>query len=322
MKRRLFLAGSLAFLSLPGWANELRILEVDCPERAFEETRRNLAAMKAPDPADDNQFVSQARAWLGGPDLRREGPHWRDAGGVPVRLYGSGNKGVVMHIHGGGWICGNAESDHRLCQALADRAGVTVASVDYRLAPEFPYPVPVQDCLTAARWLLVNSGRELGSNRLAIMGLSAGAHLAAMTLLGLGSQAQCFQAAAFYYGVFDLGLTPAARMAKDEDHPDLTSSALLRMIGLFTPGLRREQRQVASISPLYAPIPELPDSLFLVGGGDILLDDSLQLARRWAERNSVQLAVYAGAPHGFNGYEVAGVEDSLDRVVEFFGSRL
>ena len=322
MRRRLFLVGGLAALTVAAWAEELKMLEVDCPERAFEETRRNLAAMKTADPLDDNQFISQSRAWLGGPDLNRSGPQWRDANGVPLRIYGNGNKGVVMHIHGGGWICGNAESDHKMCQALADRAGVTVASVDYRLAPEFPYPVPIQDCLTAARWLISHSQKEFGTDRLAIMGLSAGGHLAAMTLLGLGAQAQRFRAGAFYYGAFDLGLTPAARMAKDADHPDLTSSALLRMVGWFTPGLRREQRQVAAISPLYAPIPELPDTLFLVGGGDILLDDSLQLARRWAERNQVQLAVYPGAPHGFNGYDVPGVEDSLDRVVEFFGSRL
>ncbi|MBS2039500.1 alpha/beta hydrolase [bacterium] len=322
MRRRLFLAGGLALLSLPAWANEVKMLEVDCPERAFEETRRNLAAMQKPERLDDNQFITQSRAWLGGPDIKRQGPHWRDANGVPLRIYGNGSKGVVLHIHGGGWICGNAESDHKLCQTLADRAGVTVASVDYRLAPEFPYPVPIQDCLTAAGWLIGNSHKEFGSERLAILGLSAGSHLAAMTLLGLGSQALRFQAAAFYYGVFDLGLTPAARMAKDQDHPDLSPSSLLRMVSWFTPGLRREQRQVAAISPLYAPIPELPDTLMLVGGSDVLLDDSLQLARRWAERNTVQLAVYPGAPHGFNGYEIAGVEDSLDRVVDFFGSRL
>lgn len=322
MKRRLFLVGGLATLTLPCLADELKMLDVDCPERAFEETRRNLAAMQKPGPLDDNQFVTQARAWLGGPDLNRSQGPWLDADGVPLRIYGSGDKGVVLHIHGGGWICGNAESDHKLCESLAARTGVTVASVDYRLAPEFPYPVPVQDCLTAARWLIRHSLRQFGSDRLALVGLSAGSHLAAMTLLGLGEQARRFRAAAFYYGVFDLGLTPAARMARDEEHPDLTPSALLRMVKLFTPGLRREQRQVASISPLYAPIPELPDCLFLVGGGDVLLDDSLQLARRWAERNQVQLGVYPGAPHGFNGYDIPGVEDSLDRVVDFFGSRL
>lgn len=319
MNRRSFLTALLASCALPAWAvNELKMLEVDCPERAFEETRKALAAMKTPEPADDNQFITQSRAWLGGSDLDRSGPDWKMANGVPLRIFGSGSRGVVMHIHGGGWICGNAQSDEKLCQALAERAGVTVASVDYRLAPEYPYPIPIQDCLQAAQWLAAHSQEQFGTDRLAITGCSAGAHLAAMTLLKLGRR---FQAAALYYGVFDLGLTPFARMARDEEHPDLTTTALARMIGWFTPGLRREQRQVAAISPLYAPIPELPDTLFLVGGGDILMDDSLQLSRRWAERNHVELALYPGGPHGFNGYQVAGVEDSLDRVVDFLSSR-
>lgn len=318
MNRRAFLTALLASCAFPAWANELKMLEVDCPERAFEETRKALAAMRKPDPLDDNQFIAQSRAWLGGPDLDRSGPDWRTANGVPLKIFGSGSRGVVMHIHGGGWICGNAQSDHKLCQELADRAGVTVASVDYRLAPEYPYPAAIEDCLRAAEWLATHSQEQFGSDRLAITGCSAGGHLAAMTMLKLGRR---FRAAALYYGVFDLGLTPFARTARDAEHPDLTTTALSRMIGWFTPGLRREQRQVATISPLYAPIGELPDTLFLVGGGDILVDDSLQLARRWAERNHVELALYPGAPHGFNGYDVVGVEDSLDRIVEFFSSR-
>lgn len=318
MNRRAFLTALLASCAFPAWAQELKMLEVDCSERAFEETRRALAAMKTPDPVDDNQFITQARAWLGGPDLDRSGPDWKFANGVPLRIFGSGSRGVIMHMHGGGWMCGNAQSDHKLCQSLADRSGMTVASVDYRLAPEFPYPTPIEDCLQAAAWLLKHSQEQFGTDRLYITGCSAGGHLAAMTLLKFGRR---FRAGALYYGVFDLGLTPFARKSRDEEHPDLTSTALSRMVGWFTPGLRREQRQVAAISPLYAPIAELPDTLLLVGGGDILLDDSLQLARRWAERNHVELAVYPGAPHGFNGYDVGGVEDSLDRVVDFFASR-
>lgn len=321
MQRRAFLAALLAACSCPAWAQELKMLEVDCPERAFDETRRALAKMGSSDDLPDREYLNGARSWAGGPDLDRSGPAWRFANGVPLKVFGSGSGGVVMHLHGGGWVCGNAQSDHKLCEELASRTGMTVVSVDYRLAPEHPFPIPIEDCLTVARWLMANSVKEFGSDRLFLTGCSAGAHLAAMTLLGLGSQALRFRAAALYYGVFDLGLTPAARLARDEDHPDLSTTSLARMIDWFTPGLRREQRQVASISPLYAPVPELPETLFLVGGADILLDDSLQLARRWAERNRVQLALYSGAPHGFNAYNVAGVEDSLERVVDFLTRR-
>jgi acetyl esterase/lipase len=130
------------------------------------------------------------------------------------------------------------------------------------------------------------------------------------------------QAAVLYYGVYDLGIRPGARLAKDEDHPDLSTSSIRRMIQWFTPGLQPEQRQVAAISPLYAPVPRLPETLFLVGGADILVDDTLGLAQRWAQKNTVRVALFPGAPHGFNMFELDGVDDSVALVCDFFAQTL
>lgn len=301
--------------------NQLQMLDISCPPRAFDEIRRNLLLMqsRSPDSPDDAEFLRRGRAWLGGPQVDRSGPEWMSADGVPVFVVRPQGpvRGVILHMHGGGWVMGNARADRKMLEALGERMELAVVSVDYRLAPEHPYPAAVEDCLTAVNWLLGNAPRLFGCSGVGIQGLSAGAHLAATTLVRLGPRARQLKAAVLYYGVYDLGITPGARLARDEEHPDLSTTSIRRMIEWFTPGLTPDQRRAPGISPLYASVQELPPSLMLVGGGDILVDDTLGLAQRWSERNPVQLALFPGAPHGFDAYQVDGVDDSLDLVCQF-----
>lgn len=84
---------------------------------------------------------------------------------------------AVLWIHGGGYVLGNARQDDPLCRYLATRLGAVVAAVDYRLAPEHPYPVPLEDCYTALRWLAARP--EIDAGRIAVAGASAGGGLAA-----------------------------------------------------------------------------------------------------------------------------------------------
>ena len=322
--RRPFLSGLLASLCLTASAQaEVEMLEVHCPERAFEEVRRELIRLNraTPDPLDEGEYLRRARAWLGGPQLDRSGSEWRSADGVPVRvvLPQGQAQGVLLQMHGGGWVSGNAASDGRLCQQFARRAGVAVVSVDYRLAPEHPFPAAVDDCLSAAEWVMRHSLSLFGTDKVIVQGCSAGAHLAALTLLRLGPRARALRGAVLYYGVYDLGITPGARLANNDDHPDLSTVSLRRMINWFTPGLQPEDRRIPAISPLYAPLPQIPETLFVVGGADILVDDSLYLAQRWGKQNKVQLALFPGAPHGFNAYEVEGVDDSVSLACDFIG---
>jgi len=325
LRRREFLSLGAGLLLASGLRAEaqsgLEMLEISCPPRAFDEIRRNLSQMQAqsPDSSDDTEFLRRGRAWLGGPQVDRSGPQWLSADGVPVFVVRpqAAARGVILHMHGGGWVMGNAVSDRKMLEAQVERTELAVVSVDYRLAPEHPYPAAVEDCLTAVNWLLGNAPRLFGCSGVAIQGCSAGAHLAATTLVRLGPRATQLKAAVLYYGVYDLGITPGARLARDEEHPDLSTTSIRRMIQWFTPGLTADQRRAPGISPFYASVQELPPSLMLVGGGDILVDDTLGLAQRWSERNSVQVALFPGAPHGFNMYQLEGVEDSLDRVCEF-----
>ncbi len=105
-----------------------------------------------------------------------------DAGGVPARLYRPNDRedlGLLVFFHGGGWVLGNLESHDNLCRILANSSGHCVLSVDYRLAPEHPFPAALEDALAATRWAYANAA-ELGCapERLAIGGDSAGGNLA------------------------------------------------------------------------------------------------------------------------------------------------
>jgi acetyl esterase len=105
-----------------------------------------------------------------------------DAGGVPARLYRPSdreNLGLLVFLHGGGWVLGNLDSHDNLCRILANSSGHAVLSVDYRLAPEHPYPVPLEDSMAATRWAHAHAG-SLGcsADRVAIGGDSAGGTLA------------------------------------------------------------------------------------------------------------------------------------------------
>jgi acetyl esterase/lipase len=94
-------------------------------------------------------------------------------------------RGIYLHLHGGGWVLGGADMQDPMLERIADSTGQAVVSVEYRLAPENPYPAGPDDCETAALWLVRHGRDEFGTDVLTIGGESAGGHLAAVTLLRL-----------------------------------------------------------------------------------------------------------------------------------------
>jgi acetyl esterase/lipase len=208
---------------------------------------------------------------------------------------------VLLHIHGGGFVTGSPEMTDLLHEALSKELNLAFASVDYRLAPEHPYPAGPDDCEAAALWLLEHAEREFGSARLLIGGESAGAHLAACTLLRLRDRhdaADRFAGANLVFGWYDLGGTPS--QLGSPERPDVLTVELLRYFAeLFTPGRSVEERRDPDISPLYADLHGLPPALFTVGTDDHLVDDTMLMAARWQlAGNDAELLVYPETPHG------------------------
>ena len=227
------------------------------------------------------------------------------AGDIPLRLFVPERvDGVYLFLHGGGWVLGSADLQDVALWKIATRCHVAVISVDYRLAPEHPYPAGPDDCETAALWLAQRAPAEFGTDRLIVGGGSAGGHLAAATLLRLRDRHGYtgFRGADLVYGVFDLSMTPSQRSI-GQDSLVIDARLMSWFYNQFVPGMDRHD---PDISPLYADLRNLPPALFTVGTLDPLLDDSILMHARWrAAENAAELSVSPGGVHGFTGFPIA-----------------
>jgi acetyl esterase/lipase len=187
---------------------------------------------------------------------------------------------------------------------LRDRFGMAVVSVDYRLAPEHPFPAGPDDGVAVAEWLLENGERELGSSRLILGGESAGGYMAAIVLLRIRDELHAVDrvlGANLVFGVFDWGRSPSQRGIRPTSGMDLLDPVGIEFFTeCFLPGRSDDQRRDPSISPAFADLRDLPPALMSVGSSDHLLDDTLTLSTRWAAAgNEVELLVLPDMPHGF-----------------------
>src|SRR5436190_2324902 len=208
-------------------------------------------------------------------------------------------RAVVMDIHGGAWSIGTAQSDDVLNDQMARTCKVAVVSVDYRLAPENPFPACIEDCKAAAKWLLNNEKTEFGTDKIFLSGSSAGGHLAAVTTLFIRDSLPAIdrvKGVNLIYGVYDLGRTPSNRLAMDSSF--LSKKDINEIMQLVFKGWSIEQRQDPHYSPLYADLHNLPQALFSVGAADPLADDTYFMEARWRMAgNKTYLAVYPESPH-------------------------
>ena len=224
----------------------------------------------------------------------------KDGNEIPLRVIAPQRpRGIYLHLHGGGWVLGGADMQDPMLERIADNTGQAVVAVEYRLAPEHPYPAGPDDCEAAAAWLVQNGKKEFGTGVLTIGGESAGGHLTAVTILRMRDRHGYtgFRGANIVYGAFDLSMTPS-------QHQFGNTRLVLRTIDMqqfynaFLPTIT--DRCVPDISPLYGDLKGLCPALFSVGTKDALLDDTLFMHARWvAAGNDAELAVYPGGAHGF-----------------------
>jgi acetyl esterase/lipase len=296
------------------------------PEAISEETRAFNAQMDAqtrgkPKPWDAPQDQSpRPSAFASPPSPRAQTRHAEIKGRAPVALHvlaPDNPRGVYLHIHGGGLIMGSASAQDPMLERIANAAGLACVSVEYRLAPQHPYPAGWDDCETAALWLAKNAKAEFGSDWLSIGGESAGATLAVPTLVRMRDKhgfTGC-KAANLSYGNFDTTMTPSQKWI-GEDGIFLQTRDIQHCTSLYAPdpSVRRD----ADMSALYANLRDMPRALFSVGTLDPFLDDSLFVYARWiAAGNEAELAVYPGGIHGFTMFPYTLARDANARIDAF-----
>jgi acetyl esterase len=221
-------------------------------------------------------------------------------------------RGVYLDIHGGGFYMGSSARGDAHNRSLARALGVAVVSVDYRLAPEHPWPAAPDDCEAAALWLLDEAETRFGTTRLAIGGVSAGATLAMTTLLRLRDRgvADPFVGAVLQFGTYDMsGQTPAGRLLDGEFFIQAYAGHVA-------------DRTNPDISPVYGDLRGLPPAKLVVGSLDILLEDNLVMAARLsAAGGEVDVRVYPGSPHGFTLHPTAMASAALEDIESWLAER-
>ena len=222
-------------------------------------------------------------------------------GGIPVinvEAAGADPAKIIFYLHGGAYAIGTAASSVGLASDLARRAGTRLVTVEYRLAPEHPYPAAIDDAVAAYRGLL-DSG--LPASAVAIAGESAGAGLAAATLVALKQVGLPQPTGAVLMSPWaDLTLSGESIHSKATVDPALTPDGLRRRaVDYVADG----DRTVDLVSPVFADLTELPPLLIQAGSHEILLGDATALAARAAAADvAVTLEVTPGVPHVFQGF--------------------
>ena len=276
-------------------------------------------------PFDPSVSVEEARAGFDAGQTRPLPDEARaraiTIGGIPgLELYRDATEGTLLYLHGGGYVVGSARPRASLADGLAGRARLRAISIDYRLAPEAPYPAAVDDGLAAYRGLL-DAGVE--PDRLVLAGDSAGGGLTMATLLAARSAGLPQPAAAVLFSPWtDLTLSGATIETKLDADPLFDRAALewfaRRYLGSADP-------TDPLISPAFADLAGLPPLLIQVGSHEVLLDDSVRLAARAAEADvEVILEIGAELPHVFQNQagSLDEADAALDRASRFLSERL
>lgn len=269
------------------------------------------------------QTVDQARFYyrektnrLGGPaetmaeirDLKASGP----AGDIPLRLYRphgvADPSPALIYVHGGGWVIGDLKSHDKVCRAIAAKTPCRVIAIDYRLAPEHPFPAGLSDVFAAASWIAAHAA-SLGvdANRIAIGGDSAGGSMSAATCLNVLRHGPRLAAQVLIYPSTDS--TPEVRLwpsrVKNADVPPLTIDALKWFSSKYIAG--EVDRVDWRLSPLYAEsLAGLPPAIVLTAEYDPLRDEGKAYADRLA--TSGVPTVYREFPGQIHGFiEMGGI---------------
>jgi acetyl esterase len=274
------------------------------------------------------QLGGQSRRMAEVKDIYAPGP----GGAIHLRLYRplgleSELQPGLIYLHGGGWVIGSLDTHDKVCRRLADTCGCVVIAVEYRLAPEHPFPAGPEDAIAASRWILDNAeSLGLDNQRIGIAGDSAGGSLSAVVCLANREQPGpqlCCQV--LIYPSTDNSAEGEQRLSRIEQAqtPPLVANAIKTMVSNYLPDPNSGNEWRAS--PLLATDhSKLPAALIITGGYDPLRDEGFAYAQRLAVAGvEVMHRHYAGQVHGFieMGGVLDAVEDAMQTIAFWFARR-
>jgi acetyl esterase/lipase len=290
----------------------------------IENVRKLLAAF--PDMKDQSiqQLRAQMENWVGSfplPEGVSIDPE--NANGVPaewVRAPGVRDDTVFLYLHGGGYALGSSATGRPLAAALSEAAETRVLSLDYRLAPEHPFPAAVEDAVAGFRWLLEH-GTPPG--RILIGGDSAGGGLSVATLVALRDAGDAMPAGGVCISPWvDLTCSSDSYRTKLESDPIVVPEDIRWLASLY---LGDQDPRTPRASPVFADLKGLPPLLIHVGSEEILLDESIALDRRAREAGvDSTLEVWENMIHVWHVFFQMLKEgrDAIARIGEYCKSRL
>jgi acetyl esterase/lipase len=310
------------------WSDEIEAMRAE--GRAAVEAGRSsmMLEIQAGDLSPAEQLAAQ-RESMAAVTFPQPDTEERVLGGVPCRILRPEQpaRAVYLHFHGGGMVAGSAGLMDIPNRMVAEEHGVAVVSVEYRKAPEFPFPAGPDDGLAVARWLVEHAGAELGSDRLLIGGESAGAYLTAAVALRVRDELGAIDRVDglnLTFGIYDWGRSPSQRGRRAHDGFDVLSPEAAISVGeWYLPGRTDDERRAPEISPAFADLRGLPPCFVSVGTCDHLLDDSLLFAARAAAAEvDVELFVLPDMPHGFQMFDCGIIRAWASAQSEWMGKHV
>ena len=292
------------------------------------EQRENLDAILRqsafPDDADVNEQRRALREFLSAQPLPADVTvSAAELGGVPtaeIAVDGIEPRHTVLYFHGGVYVMGDAALAADLASQVGRRTDAKVISVDYRLAPEHPYPAAVDDAFAAYEALLDNG---IAPSDIVLAGESAGGGLAVATLVNARDHGLPLPAAAFVMSpLVDLTLAGTTMETKNEVDPLISRERLEPRVTDYTAG---QDASLSLISPIFADLVGLPPMIIQAGTHEVLLDDAVRLARQAATADvEVTLDITPRVPHVFQAYYAILDEGAaaLDRAGQFLSAHL
>jgi acetyl esterase len=266
------------------------IILLDPPKARNEDARVTGSFLTVPEPTEkiENRVIKEASAE------------------IPIRVYWPKSSGenvdkefhpMVVFFHGGGWVLGNLDLYDELCSMLCNRSASTVISVDYRLAPEFKFPVPLEDCYAATKWV-ASHAEYLGGDEdsIIVAGDSAGGNLAAaVCLMARDKGGPDIAMQVLIYPVADLS-ADLSKYSKDKFGPSKEA------MDWFIKHYVRDNRDLIDplASPMEGDLQALPPALVISAEYDPLRDQDLAFAKKLEQSGvKTQLLDYLGMVHGF-----------------------